>query len=366
MKKTFFNIVIVSLIAFTWSSCLEKIELDIPEANQDNIAIQGKLTYGDPSVVEVTISKIFDFTGGQSLIVVKEATLIDESGNEVELEEGVQGNYSWMFSDSDPIQIQIGQSYQMRIVTFNNSTYLSTFEPLVDVPKAEDLSFEIVQREEIDPITGDIANLDFLQFSVSTPLTAEGATERSRLFWQFESTYEITDSPLLPSEDPKTCYITSLLNPGVVQTVNGNDFEGNSLVNYPIYERNIGSNFAQGYMLTVFQRSLGRDAYNYWDQVGQSVERDGNMFEAPAGKILSNFVNVDDPNEDVFGYFYATVEDVIRVKVNPEDVGNPGMLCPPNVPPPPGGGCPVLVCCDCLNPGPIGESTLQQPIWWEE
>ena len=77
----------------------------------------------------------------------------------------------------------------------------------------------------------------------------------------------------------------------------------------------------------------------------QVVERVGNQFEPPVGRIITNFKNINDENDrNVFGYFTAFYEDTLRLCVTPEEVGSPSKLCPPCR------GCfAPSICIDCLN-----------------
>jgi len=129
-----------------------------------------------------------------------------------------------------------------------------------------------------------------------------------------------------------------------------------------LYEATIGFQYRQGLYLNVFQQSLSEGAFQYWDQIDKLLERNGNMFESPVGEIISNFENVVTPNEDVFGYFYATEIDTFHVAVDSLFTNSPGVYCPPPLPPPPGGGCAVEICCDCLQ-API--STTTRPEYWQ-
>ncbi len=85
------------------------------------------------------------------------------------------------------------------------------------------------------------------------------------------------------------------------------------------------------------------------------------MFESPAGKIQSNFANIDDPEDEVFGFFFVSDTAAIHLSIDSTVVGSMGRFCPPNVPPPPGGGCPVLICYDCLTSD--GASTVRPSLW---
>ncbi len=354
--------IIAILAVFALSSCLEKINLEIPRENQDNLAIQGRILKGSPSSsIKVGVLKIFDFTASQRFIDVKSVKIIDEAGLELLLPQAGEGNYYIEVLDGDPnFQIDFGKSYKLEVVTFANQIIESSYEPLLPVPKADSLTARMI-TENIEIFTGEIQPFDRIEFSLNTPLAVPGEEEKARLLWEFQETYEITDAPMDFGQEPKTCYITQTVGINDIQVLNANEIGTVYLSNYPFFKRNVLYTMAQGYYMTVYQKSLSKTAYEYWDHVAQSLIRTGNMFEAPVGKIRSNMVNVNNPDEEIFGFFYATAQDTIRVFVSPELAGSPNVLCPPNVPPPPGGGCPIEVCCNCLDED---GSSLTKPSWW--
>lgn len=364
MKQTikYFSILTLFSIGFILSGCLSKIDLDIPRENQDNLSIQGTILKSNPSIIEVGVKKIFDFTGVQSFVKVQEVTITDESGIELEIPQSSEGIYRILVEENDPsFEVKEGKSYKLRVRTFAGQVFESTYEPLIGVPKATDLKGAFV-TEPFETVPGELDFVDKIEFSIDSPLEIPGEEDKARLLWEFEETYEIVDSPLMFNTDPKTCWVTQNIGINDITLVNGNELNGNMITDFPLFKRNISTQFAHGYYFTVFQKSLSSTAFEYWRQVQQSLIREGNMFEAPVGKIRSNIVNINDEDEEVFGFFYATVQDTIRVYVSPETAGNPTQLCPPNVPPPPGGGCPILICCDCLD---AERSTTTKPSWWE-
>lgn len=355
-----FSLIAVCCALFL-SSCLEQINLDIPRENQDNLAVQGKILKGNPSTIRVGILKIFDFTASQRFIDVKTVKVIDEAGVELEIPKSGEGNYYIEIPEGDPnFEINFGKSYKLSVLTFAGQLIESTYEPLLPVPQPENLTATLI-TENIELIEGEVTPFDRIQFALNTPLQVPGEAEKSRLLWEFVETYEITDSPMEFGVDPKTCYISKMVGINDIQVLNANEVNADRLENYNFFKRNVIYTMAQGYYMTVYQKSLSKTAYEYWDHVAQSLIRTGNMFESPVGKIRSNMVNVNNLDEEIFGFFYATAQDTVRVYVSPELAGSPNIHCPPNVPPPPGGGCPVLVCCDCLDEE---GSSLVKPEWW--
>jgi len=64
---------------------------------------------------------------------------------------------------------------------------------------------------------------------------------------------------------------------------------------------------------------LSQGAFEYLEQIKTITDLSGNFFEDPPGKIIGNFQNINDPDEEVFGYFYATQTDTVRSFVSTTD-----------------------------------------------
>lgn len=375
MKRTFINkydgtsqrIGTVFLVVFLFiSSCLEEIDLPI-EPNFDNaIAIEGQLHFGSPSVASITITRLFDFTASSLQPVnVREVLLLDDQNNFVPLLERAPGNYVATIYDDAAIKIEIGESYRLQVSTFDGRRIITRPEPLLATPQPGPVKVSTYIEERLND-DGQIVGDDYIGFTIDAPIINSTDDKAARYLWTMEQTYRLSDSPDRSLEDGKECYITQPIDVTGINVLDGNEYSGASDVTAPIYETPVNYFFAEGYYLTVFQHSLSEGAYNYWNQVSQVVDRTGNMFEAPAGLIKSNFVNIEDgtPSENVFGYFYVTQTDTIRFYVSPEAAGSPSMYCPwpaNQIPPPQ--GCPRFPCCECLEEN---GSQLEKPEFWDQ
>jgi hypothetical protein len=348
------------------SGCLEEIDLPI-QPNFDNaIAIEGQLHFGNPSIASITITRLFDFTASSLQPVnVREVLLLDDQDNSVPLLEQVPGNYVATIDNDAAVKIEIGKSYRLQVSTFDNRKIITRPEPLLATPEPGLVKVSSFKQDRLND-DGQIVEDDYLGFTIDAPITTTTDGKAARYLWTLEQTYRLTDSPNRSLEDGKECYITQPIDVTGINVLDGNEFTGAGDVAAPIYETPVNYYFAEGYYLTVLQHSLSEGAYNYWSQVSQVVDRTGNMFEAPAGSIKSNFVNVEDgtPSENVFGYFYITQTDTIHFYVSPEVAGSPSMYCPwpaNQIPPPQ--GCPRFPCCECLEEK---ASQLEKPDFWDQ
>lgn len=367
---------IVALILLVYGAsffmgCLDEISFPSLNAEQTAIVVEGSLRIGNPSVAEVAITRLFDFSAdGLKSVNLREAILIDQDGNQRELKEVRPGVYrTEVFQSDQDFEVVLGKSYQMRIATFDNRDFISDLDPLMPVQNAGVMSVEATVKDVVDQF-GEFSTLDLLSFSINAPLGTGQNGEAGRFRYVLEQTYKLTDSPVQgnPIPDPKTCYITEITDVTSALVFDGNDFAtGSQELKIPLVDI-VKNNtlFSEGYYLTAYQQSLSEDAFRYWNEVSQVIDRDGNMFESPAGRIRSNFKPVDENSKDeVFGYFYATQEDTTRIYVDPSLAEFPAAFCPgPPAPAPFGARClPRFPCCDCLM---LNGGALQKPDFWTE
>lgn len=365
VMRIFRTLAFLLLSGFLIISCLDEIEVNVPSSGPEQYVIQGKMIIGSPTRVHVRISKLFDFTANtKSPIKARWVRLYDEDGNYLEMEDGSQGDYYLTLEPEDPaFPIQLQRGYYIELATFDNRTYRSDMEIGVPVPKADELSYELVDLPGFDP-QGRIIPTEHVQYRISTPLSADENSPRAYLNWLTEWTFKVNDSPYQAHVQQKVCYITEQLGITSFNSLDPNALAQNYLQRQVIYENLVLRNYAEGLYFTVIQESLTETAYEFYRQIGQNTDRSGSMFDEPPGSIVSNIRNIEDEKDEAFGYFYVTQQDTIRTYVSPESVGSPPLYCPP----PNGivnqsGNCADLICCDCLS---VNNSTIIPPDFWEQ
>ena len=341
------------LTAFIFSACLDEITLENSIDLEDNIAIQGSLIKGSPSIVNVFVSRLSNLTGVNLPVAILDAdvSILDENGTELLLDNINSGFYELEIPENDPnFIVDINRKFQLKVKADGNE-YLSNMEILLPIPEITSLGFNVTAREVINEVTGIGETRDFIEFNVNTPLVISGVSTKSQMIWELEGTYQLTDSPLescnpiFPVVDPKTCYVTEKINLDKKVLFDGTTASTNDLTGFPVFESRINFRFSEGYYMTFLQQSLTSGAHKYWKTTNDMLQRTGSIFEAPAGKIESNFTNASNPDELVFGYFYATQQDTARIYIDPSFVDFPATNCP--IPFDPLG--PVTQCCDCLD-----------------
>ncbi|RLD21530.1 MAG: hypothetical protein DRI69_03810 [Bacteroidetes bacterium] len=343
----FIGIVLAGALVGTLS-CLDVIHFPAPAGVEEALVFQGTILKGNPSVVRVQVNQLFDFTAASLLpVCVKVMELEDVEGNTVRLPEVRKGLYEMEFqTGSQSVEIVFGNSYRLHTITHDGREYMTSFEPLHDVPKPDSIVLDTIEIDVINSL-GELAKKKKFLFSINTPIIVLGQAEKSYLKWDIERTYKLTDSR------QKVCYITEYVVGTALKVLNGSAVSMDHIEEFPLHQSSIIFPYAEGLYMSIYQQSLSAGAYEYWDQIVQLVVRTGNMFEPRVGTVVTNFRNVNDPNEQVFGYFYATTADTIRIYISPEDANFPKPFCPIE----------SDICANCLS---TPRSTLTKPDYWIE
>lgn len=362
MKKYvyYLYLLFLGLCLASLPACFSEIDFEGTGGELDNLVIQGKLIKGTPSIVTVSVRKVSDYEGAESSTAVEVANviLLDENQNAVDLIHTEPGIFKRNIPDG-LLSIREGHAYQIRVVTKTGQIYESAPETLQPVPRPTAIDLTLIDREEINDLGNSVINT-YLNFAIHTPLIADAASEQSQLKWEMEGCYRFieTTPANAPIPNPKTCYYKEVLSVEKIKVFNGKASSQENLSGHAFLETGQDHRFSRGYYLTVYQQSLTEAAYDYWEQVSQVVERTGGLFESKPGKIGGNIINVEHPEEEVFGFFYVTAQDTIRLHIKPEDADFPGAYCPIEATP---ADAVADFCYNCLL---WPNSTLEKPAYW--
>lgn len=353
------------LLVGLWG-CLSQIDLPAPPSDAENVAITATLRKDAPSVLDVRVVRVDNFSGFSSPIPIDNANIFlkDDLGNESFVPLRFSGQYRRVLEGGEgEVVIEAGRSYQLEVNLGQGRIYTSAFEQLSDVPEATAINYAVETREAINE-TGSIVDQNFVRFFIDTPLRVNGADSKAVLKWDMEGVHKIVESVPADAQVPnqRTCYVFEDLQLERPVVFNGNESGKEILERQFIIEERVDSRFAQGFYLVVRQQSITEGAFDYWESIRKVVDRSGNFFDEPPGKIRGNFSNLEDPNEDVFGYFSAVQEDTIRLYIPPSALGLTIFPeCPSTIPA--GQDPPRAFCFDCQL---LRNSTTQKPDFWIE
>lgn len=342
-------------------SCVDQIDFEVPGGLSDSIVIQARVVKGDPSFVEVDVSRLFDFSvESRRPVSVKRVVVTDDNSNEMVLETRVPGSYFEILNASTPIQAEVGRGYKLRVETLDNRIFESSMDIMPVNRKPKDLKLSIASVRSIDNL-GNPSETNKVKLSLDTEVNIE---TNGGVFWEISNIYKVTDQGISDPENViKTCYVEDNVNVNEIYVLDPTQLREGNISDYELTFARIDRRYGEGLYFVVKQYSLSQGAFRYWNGINILSERSGNIFDGPAGEIESNFTNINDPESVAFGYFYATQEEIIRERANLPELESVANICPSEKAcfAPGGDSCICGLCCDCLlDPN----STTVRPAFW--
>lgn len=340
------------MLVFFAPACLDEIEIENADRPEDGYVVQAKLISGTPSYVEVKVEQLFFYTSNINRPVNDAmVSLVKKTGERYAFQNiPLDGIYSAYLDQAD-FQVAVGQAYRVEVEITPEIKLQSAWEEVYATPKIDDLTWEVTEIETVS-VDGLISLRPGIQFNLTTPITT--STERARLRWEFIDAYQVTDNFNF------TCYIENPYQNNDLFLLDGNTVGPDTIMEYPLFSAPLGVRHIEGYYLSVFQQALSPEAFTYWTQVAALLEREGTVFDNPAGTISSNISNPTDSTQLVYGFFSAYTQDTLRRFFSREEMGNLDFYCPrpPTTQAPP----PITVCDGCIDA--LGAS-YNKPYYWQ-
>ncbi len=275
MKKLITYIFIL-LGFFTFISCEDKIELDVPEGPK-RLVVEGSMTTGDgPQKVRVT--KTYDYNSNEDAIpFISDATvkILDNQGNSFPLTYTSEGVYE---TDAS-VKGVVGNEYTLQIITAEGKEYKSTAQMMNRVSPIDTLTN--FHNEELE--AGDFFDIGYYAAIEFKEYAGVGDFYRWKLY--------VNDS-LQTGENNITVQTDERLSPEGVEFT-GEDF---------VFQ---GRTLDVGDVVYVEQVAITSGEYEFWEEMLRQARNNGGPFDTPPAPIQGNILNVNDTKEVVIGFFGA-------------------------------------------------------------
>lgn len=352
MKKIGLYLLLLGSIVFC-STCLDEIEIDPAQRPEIGYVIQGKLITGPPATAEVKVERLFVYTSNiNEAVPDAEVRLLSETGAEFTFS-GVplDGIYRAALDPAD-FPVEIGARYRIEVSLPDGNEITSDWDQIIEAPPTGNLGW---QFDEIELVSDDglVSLAPGIAFNINSPLR-NSTGDKVGLRWEFIDAFRITD------DFNFVCYVENPYQAGRVFLLDGNTVSGDSIQGFPLFNDRFGQKLTEGYYLSAYQQVLSPASFDYWREIALLLEREGTVFDNPAGRVQTNMENTTDSTAIVYGYFSAYQQDTIRLFISPEDLGNPDRFCPrppTNAPFPP-----PTICDGCIDA--LG-SSYEKPFYWE-
>ncbi len=310
--------VLISMGLIFWG-CIDEIDLGEEVEFQEKLVIEGQLRKGAVSIIEIQVSQsipyqaapVTNFVSGGSL------TLINDSGEERAIPEVEGGRFLASIDSNDPFAIETGRAFKIHL-SLGGNTYESAWDTLFAVPKPDSMSIQW-KRQSVLNESENIIDENLWQAYIHTPLSVDASPIRPALKWDFSAVWSLVEYPPPPPAFARTCYISEGLNLDKIAVFDPSSSDRMRVDGLFLTESPISFRVANGQYLTALQQSLSHSAFVYWEQVGQVVSRSGGFLETPPGKIKGNITQLEDPDKEILGLFYASEIDTVRVFMRSQD-----------------------------------------------
>ena len=310
---------ILTILLMGLNSCQFPYDAEIEELS-GMLSIDGSLVKGD-SIQTIKVSRSSalsnpEFDPETACVVYIE----DELGNIFTFPEVADGTYQMAIEEQFLV---LGRAYKLIVITPDDKRYESDYETITSAAPVDSVYYE---REDVYDAALD-SDIQGIQFYVDL----KGNDSNSKYYrWSLSETWEMRsltwvnyylnmgDTTKIYLDTPYDLYYCwrSTGISGVYASSTDN-LVSNLKKKIPLhFVSNRSDRLQIRYSLLVEQYSLNEGAYSYWNQIKQDFEQSGGLYTQQPGQVESNLFNVDDSEERVFGYFWASSKTSKRIFIN--------------------------------------------------
>jgi hypothetical protein len=196
---------------------------------------------------------------------------------------------------TDPANFRgiIGRTYTLHIRTTSESpnfSYESMPMKMIPVPPIDSLYYEKkIFVQSSPPVEG-----------CNIYLNTHDPSNNCRFYrWEYSETWEIH----IPFNFPiNVCWISD--NPEEIQIKNASLLSEARIIRYPVITiTDPVDKLSEKYSILVNQFSLNEDEYYYWEQLENTIDQTGGLYDLIPTSIPNNIFCLEEPTKKVLGYF---------------------------------------------------------------
>jgi hypothetical protein len=223
----------------------------------------------------------------------------------------------------------VGRIYTLNVATKQGEVYISDPCPMESVPEIDSVYF--IKDQEL------VNSGNNINEGIRIYLDSRGDDDTKNYRWAFEETWKykvpspkkfnyINDTTIIPvGEIKETCWKSKLSDEVLVRTIYSG--ESGRIDKEPIHfiASDKSDRLLLHYSILVKQYSISKNEYNFWDNMKKINQTGDNLFATQPFPVISNIHNVNNPDEQVLGYFQVSAVREIRKDILYRDVANLGL-----------------------------------------
>ena len=303
MRKIYHTAIVLLILII--SGCISQF---VPEIDEDpNLLVVEGLISDQPEVYTIKLSKSMPLGKKTTIRPLKGCTVtIRDNNGQIYFapESSTAGTY---LTTPGTFRGVVGLQYTLHINT-NNSTsnhYSYESQPMVmpAVPPIDSLFYEkVLIQEKTEYSSAKEGSQVYLNTHDPQGFCKFYRWDYTET-WKFRLPYNVTN---------QTCWITSNSNDINVKSVSV--LTQNKISRYPLkFISNETDRLAVRYSILVNQYSLNEDEYTYWEKLQSISEEVGSLYDITPSSIPGNIFCIEDPGEQVLGYFSVSAKTSKRI-----------------------------------------------------
>lgn len=300
---TYRNFLIFVFVLLVSSACKEPYwpEMNIAE---NILVVDGSIT-NEPGPYTVRLSFSSNIDSARFIPVSNCRVFItDDLGHSVELSEDNPGIY---ITTEPNYQGEVGRQYKLQIITPDEREYESSFQELL-APVGIDSVYAETEYRQDPAYDYDLAGY---QFYVDTKIAEKDTNYcllRAYATYHYKSDFTIRwyyDGTLNWFHGPDSllnCWKTYTV--GKIFTLETASLSVPQIKRYPLHFVNTETReLSIRYSLLVKQYTTGKEAYTYWNGLGDLNNDNESLYSIQPYQLRSNVKNIRDEQDPVLGYF---------------------------------------------------------------
>lgn len=347
LKKYHLYILILfsGILLTSLQACVEPYSINI-DSGTSIILIEGNITdLPEPQTITLSHSNLgkykstdkvtsitFDSASRKPLINAKVEVIVN--GKETfSLNEVADGTYQL----PDGFIGKVGNSYQLRFKTSEGAQYESNAEIMVKGPDIKKAYDNFNQKGIYDPVRYEYTATNDVYIDYDDPVSDKNFYKWDWVLWEEQywcatcqqgyyvlydlgnrsygeciqdptlNTYNFFDYPCM--DQAWDIFYSTKINISSDIFTNGQSQKGKLIAQIPLNQSN-------ACLVALRQNSITTGAYRYYKILQDQTQNTGTLADSPPAPTAGNVKNINNPDENTFGYFSASSVSVLKYYMN--------------------------------------------------
>ena len=348
MKKITIIFILAGILT---NSCVDQLDVNI-DREEFILVVEGFITtQAGPHNIWISRSaKYGSYSDGVIKNVLNAKVFIRDQKGEVTIltDEGFG-----VYNTPAGFRAVVGNLYTLQI-TITGKQYYSTPQLVTKAPGIDSILLEYKKLPTTDPLDFESGVEVFSQWQ-------DPMDEENYYMWQSSGIYKIETHPEnhvvvdgFGNEIPAPlaccadCWVGEFNSDKSIRIMKDDNSNGNLVTNLAAFIEDDGGRYMDKYLITIRQHSISKEAFLFFELLDNQLSINGDIFDPPPATIRGNIISLENPDENIIGYFMAADVAIKSIFIPKEILGDRQIL--------------KVINDDCRT---VLNSTAQQPSFWD-